>query len=109
MEFHSSIEKTILLVFTKSKPKLRSVSSEGFCKKNCISFEHDQKLLIPWFKNNLLRLNIHKCVVIVYAYKTPSWAQNITLATDQGIIIGCLLYTSPSPRDRTRSRMPSSA
>ena len=23
--------------------------------------------------------------------------------------IGCLLYTSPSPRDRTRSRMPSSA
>ena len=27
----------------------------------------------------------------------------------QGIYIGCLLYTSPSPRDRTRSRMPSSA
>ena len=25
------------------------------------------------------------------------------------IYIGCLLYTSPSPRDRTRSRMPSSA
>ena len=24
-------------------------------------------------------------------------------------IIRCLLYTSPSPRDRTRSRMPSSA
>ena len=26
-----------------------------------------------------------------------------------GICYGCLLYTSPSPRDRTRSRMPSSA
>src|SRR5664280_1416009 len=25
------------------------------------------------------------------------------------LLIGCLLYTSPSPRDRTRSRMPSSA
>ena len=25
------------------------------------------------------------------------------------ILEGCLLYTSPSPRDRTRSRMPSSA
>ena len=24
-------------------------------------------------------------------------------------ILACLLYTSPSPRDRTRSRMPSSA
>ena len=29
--------------------------------------------------------------------------QNITQYKD------CLLYTSPSPRDRTRSRMPSSA
>ena len=29
-----------------------------------------------------------------------------TLGSD---IKGCLLYTSPSPRDRTRSRMPSSA
>ena len=26
-----------------------------------------------------------------------------------GAYNGCLLYTSPSPRDRTRSRMPSSA
>ena len=28
---------------------------------------------------------------------------------NQGKINHCLLYTSPSPRDRTRSRMPSSA
>ena len=28
---------------------------------------------------------------------------------EAGLIQGCLLYTSPSPRDRTRSRMPSSA
>ena len=28
---------------------------------------------------------------------------------DYQVIYGCLLYTSPSPRDRTRSRMPSSA
>ena len=27
----------------------------------------------------------------------------------EGRIYYCLLYTSPSPRDRTRSRMPSSA
>ena len=35
-------------------------------------------------------------------------------ALDHGFVrvidyMGCLLYTSPSPRDRTRSRMPSSA
>ena len=26
-----------------------------------------------------------------------------------GLVFGCLLYTSPSPRDATLSRMPSSA
>ena len=29
--------------------------------------------------------------------------------TSGGAVYDCLLYTSPSPRDRTRSRMPSSA
>ena len=28
---------------------------------------------------------------------------------ETAITMACLLYTSPSPRDRTRSRMPSSA
>ena len=32
---------------------------------------------------------------------------HVSVALQQSI--GCLLYTSPSPRDRTRSRMPSSA
>ena len=32
-----------------------------------------------------------------------------TVRQDYGLEYGCLLYTSPSPRDRTRSRMPSSA
>ena len=31
------------------------------------------------------------------------------LKTERDLVKGCLLYTSPSPRDRTRSRMPSSA
>ena len=30
-------------------------------------------------------------------------------AFQRGYFLTCLLYTSPSPRDRTRSRMPSSA
>ena len=33
----------------------------------------------------------------------------MNMVNPSGIHIGCLLYTSPSPRDRTRSRMPSSA
>ena len=37
---------------------------------------------------------------------------DIQIANDNSegqIVLSCLLYTSPSPRDRTRSRMPSSA
>ena len=37
----------------------------------------------------------------------------VTLADDSGLVVdalnGCLLYTSPSPRDVEESRMPSSA
>ena len=33
----------------------------------------------------------------------------LDLLKDDGWNEACLLYTSPSPRDRTRSRMPSSA
>ena len=32
-----------------------------------------------------------------------------SLTAPRGQVYTCLLYTSPSPRDRTRSRMPSSA
>ena len=35
--------------------------------------------------------------------------RNLILSMNRGNDGGCLLYTSPSPRDRTRSRMPSSA
>src|SRR5665811_1211701 len=38
------------------------------------------------------------------------WAMNLMLINVcRHASYGCLLYTSPSPRDRTRSRMPSSA
>ena len=45
-----------------------------------------------------------------YLYGLANWAVSIGLEFDGEAIVGvCLLYTSPSPRDRTRSRMPSSA
>ena len=44
--------------------------------------------------------------------KSPSnkWIQLATVSEEnEPRLRTCLLYTSPSPRDRTRSRMPSSA
>ena len=47
---------------------------------------------------------------------TPLWSARVMLDNPDLVeelhidfIKACLLYTSPSPRDRTRSRMPSSA
>ena len=46
-------------------------------------------------------------------YLTHHTAEDVQKLTDQLVPVPpwcyCLLYTSPSPRDRTRSRMPSSA
>ena len=42
------------------------------------------------------------------ALDTDLWQQIIAMGWT-GIRIPCLLYTSPSPRDRQKSRMPSSA
>ena len=41
--------------------------------------------------------------------QTPTWATPTIIFIDEGREISCLLYTSPSPRDRQKSRMPSSA
>ena len=38
-----------------------------------------------------------------------SGSSSAAAVDEAGMSKGCLLYTSPSPRDRTRSRMPSSA
>ena len=41
--------------------------------------------------------------------KTIDGSTPLHVAAEGGHLGVCLLYTSPSPRDRTRSRMPSSA
>ena len=49
----------------------------------------------------------------IYCYTLfgmPMLIQAVSGVIAAGVFLGvCLLYTSPSPRDRTRSRMPSSA
>ena len=42
----------------------------------------------------------------VRGYRGQTVTADLAIAVKDG---GCLLYTSPSPRDRTRPRMPSSA
>ena len=47
---------------------------------------------------------------IKHSYNNNDFILNdINLDVSEGEIVACLLYTSPSPRDATLSRMPSSA
>ena len=49
-------------------------------------------------------------IIVVDASKlSPALGTNFALPVEVTPFGACLLYTSPSPRDRTRSRMPSSA
>ena len=54
-----------------------------------------------------------KTILDNYGSDSPGVKANLARILMQGKLGGtgkiCLLYTSPSPRDRTRSRMPSSA
>ena len=56
----------------------------------------------PWTVNIDLNVTLN----LEDIKKTASWQRPLYITTNISI---CLLYTSPSPRDRQRSRMPSSA
>ena len=49
------------------------------------------------------------CIPTKALLKSANVFEYIEHAEDYGISVACLLYTSPSPRDATLSRMPSSA
>ena len=60
-------------------------------------------------KNALLGDGIEALIAAIYLDGGYLAARDVVLRMWGARIDTCLLYTSPSPRDRTRSRMPSSA
>ena len=69
--------------------------------------------------DNIVNTNIKSEGLIKGVIQVPADGNPIIMLSDHGTIGGypkigvvasvCLLYTSPSPRDRQKSRMPSSA
>ena len=125
-KYLSAIFILIILVSCGSFDSSSLVSSDGIYSGN----ESSKEILKPksdYFKNyfndesskydlNLLEsdsLNFDSYLIssddIVYSDNNPSWG-DIPTSVDYVLDYrGCLLYTSPSPRDATLSRMPSSA
>ena len=53
----------------------------------------------------LSQVTNNRIVIVAPKHHQSGCGHRVNIRT----VIPCLLYTSPSPRDRTRSRMPSSA
>ena len=65
---------------------------------------------VPPFIIGLPKIELEDCVVyIVYMLRQQGYEVRYTYPNLLYISWNCLLYTSPSPRDRQKSRMPSSA
>ena len=62
-----------------------------------------------WLRENGLGDLIKNTVSVDFVTGEDELAQKLMSALEKQGMLPCLLYTSPSPRDRTRSRMPSSA
>ena len=75
--------------------------------------ESDLEVVHIRISNTVPAVNIIGTYLDVDSRKTRDEISNIwSLYTDKVNMVrnrGCLLYTSPSPRDRQKSRMPSSA
>ena len=69
----------------------------------------------PWIEATILVPDDHLGAVLKLCQDRRGRQKNLTYVGSRAMLVyelplnDCLLYTSPSPRDRTRSRMPSSA
>ena len=62
----------------------------------------DTSVILKWLQDQ------YDCEVVTVTADIGQ-KEDLSQVRGKAEALGCLLYTSPSPRDRTRSRMPSSA
>ena len=61
-----------------------------------------------YMSQSIVNKAIQRGLVAIHVHNMRDWAKGRHNKIDD-TPYGCLLYTSPSPRDRQKSRMPSSA
>ena len=64
---------------------------------------------LEYYEFRLVREALIEREVLLNAAPHIIWPMRFVLPYDKGLRPACLLYTSPSPRDKRQSRMPSSA
>ena len=99
--------------------ELRYYSFDIFSKsiKQAVFTRHGGVSLAPWHSLNLggsvgddpAHVAANRIRTFDALGRDRASIHDVWLVHGTDIVYACLLYTSPSPRDRTRSRMPSSA
>ena len=79
----------------------KGIADIGFVGKDVLNEIEDEE---NFYES--LDIGLGKCRLSLASYKQVTNSNKPIVATKYPV---CLLYTSPSPRDRVRSRMPSSA
>ena len=111
----------MILVSSPSVPGKKIVKTLGLVKGNTIRARHIGKDVLAVFRN-IVGGEIHEYTKLMAESREQAIDRMIESAEKMGanaiisvssttsmISQGCLLYTSPSPRDGLLSRMPSSA
>ena len=84
------------------------VVDRGFRDSILIIVDHANNFIPSKYKNLGLSKNLTESH-IAYDLSILNLSKRINVLLESDIVYGCLLYTSPSPRDLSTSRMPSSA
>ena len=100
----------------------KEISSKDVAEQESLSGSNDLPIPnkwnhVDWLVRAGLAVFLIFCLIamlldffgVPVGFSNPPNKNSLSSDDRLGLIQACLLYTSPSPRDRTRSRMPSSA
>ena len=120
------VKPSMLYLFDKFPKRARSGDKDGNNIEQVNLLEYYENVLVPKYRNmpNVTLLKLPTSEAERFADGHLDWCYIDADHSFEGVmkdlkptdpvsenmnIINCLLYTSPSPRDRQKSRMPSSA
>ena len=103
---YSFLERFINLALPRIRD-FRGVNPKSFDGRGNYTVGVKEQLIFPEISFDKIDSIRGMDITIVTSAKSDQ--EGKALLQELGMPFSCLLYTSPSPRDRTRSRMPSSA
>ena len=95
----NSIKAVGIGLHTGKNINMELIPAEANSGINFIRTDIDKSLVIPAIAENVGDTSLSTALV----------KDGVKISTIEHLLSACLLYTSPSPRDATLSRMPSSA